>query len=56
LDNPLWGLKNLYRHGVSRVTSNHFSKDIDPNHRQAEFGDIKQTNVMIEIMFSPNLV
>ena len=34
----------------------HFSKDIDPNHRQADFGDIIQTNVMIKHMFSPNLV
>ena len=54
LDSRLWGLKILYRQGVSRANS--FSKDIDPNHRQAEFGDIIQTNGMIKNVFSPNLV
>ena len=44
----LFGPHNFVKTGRLKSDSNHFSKDIDPDHSQAEFDDILQTNFMIK--------
>ena len=51
---PSLGPQNCVQTGRFKSDFNQLLKDIDPNHRQAEFDDIIQINIVIKNMLSPN--